>query len=780
MCCVHPEASFVPACLQRLARGKARFLILCLALVSLSAPAQEVLPTPAPALYGSGIAATMVQQADGKVIVAGPITQASGQSVRYLARYHADGSLDDTYAPALDGWVEDMQLDSQGRLYVMLRATQNGNSTVPATGFQFVRRIHESGQIDESFVPPAPANTYDDGFAILVDEDGGALYASYAVLASPYNHVVVRRYSLADGSLDAGFQLQVSSLIADMVRHEEQIVLTGWFSDVNGTARKGLARVNRFTGALDESWNPGATVAGSFTGRALLLDGTHVLVGSNGQNLGGGTNRGLARISLADGSADPAWNTLITGTVYALARDSQARIVVFGSLSQIAGAPWSRSVTRFSAGGQHEVAWGDPSERVGNSMKEVLVLPGDDVLTAQSGNINDSMPRLLRHANDTGVATEFAASLLDAPKVSRAFGVAGDTLLTGPIFSIDESVGVGAVRLDADGAGVPGWRSNYGSSVDWIQAADAAVSSEHLYLTGFISPLNSGPNYFPVRRLSLADGTLDTSWNPQMLYPGSAGSHRVALDEAAGFVYVYGSNLSGDPTNRQLARFDMDDGTLDASWGPGLFSSTAVSQIASVDGFLYVAGGFTTIGGVDLPRLARIPISGSGVPDAGWRPAPDVAISAMAFDEVEGWIYAGGGGASGIELSRYRLSDGSRDTEWSPLAGRAGSITRLVLDALGGSLYVIGDLGVGCGGDKLSVVRLYSGPTRLDPLWRVEFDRYGAAADVLPHTDGSALVVGYFSRINGQSRQSLAAVGKSDSIYADGMGTGDNAGGCVQ
>lgn len=774
---MHFSASPVVAASLRAGHGMEWLLILWLAIASLPVLAQQVLPAPAPNLYGAGIAATMLRQADGKVIVAGPITEASGRQVHYLARYHSDGSLDETYVPVLDGWVEDMQLDSQGRLYVILRATPNGSSTAPATGFQFVRRIDEFGEVDAAFAPLAPANAYDNGFAILVDEDGGALYASYGVLGAPFTRAIVRKYHLADGSLDAEFQVDASHLIADMVRNDGHILMAGWFSDVNGTPRKGLARVDRLTGALDEGWNPGATAPGVVTGRALLLDGTHVLVGGNGQNLGGGMNRGLARISLADGSADPAWSTPVTGTVYALARDSQARIVVFGSLLQIAGSPWDRLVARFSASGQHETAWRDSSARVGTSMKEVLVLPGDDVLTAQSGNVNDSMPRLLRHAVDTGVATEFAASFLDAPKVSRVFGLESDALLTGSIFSIEGSVGVGAVRLDADGVAVPGWRSNYGSSVDWIQATDAAISSEHVYLAGFISALNNAPNYFPVRRLLLSNGTLDTGWNPQMALPGSASGGRVAVDEAAGLVYVFGSNLSSNPSSRYLARYGISDGALDESWGPGVL--TSVQQMAVSGGFVYIAGNFTTVGGIDLPRLARIPVSGSGVPDAAWRPAP-VAAATIAIDVVGGWVYAGGSGANGIELSRYRLSDATRDAEWAPLTGRAGSISRLVLDTPSSSLYVIGDLGAVCGGGKLSAIRLYSGQTRLDPRWRAEFDRYGSAADVLPRVDGSALVVGYFSRINGEPRQSVAAVGPSASIYSDGMGTRDNGGDCVR
>lgn len=782
MFCAHLLASFMSFRRQRPDFAAKWLLMVCAVFLSLPVLAQEVLPEPAPSLYGAGFPYTMVRQSDGKVIVAGEITHAAGQPVRYVARYETDGTLDEDYKPQLEGFVDDMALDSQGRLYVIQRAIPSSSLvTTPATGFQIVRRIDATGQVDASFVPMPPANAFDNGFSLLLDEAGGALYVSYHVAASPNSRVAVRRYHLADGSWDQAFQLDAEHLISDMIRQDDKIVLGGWFRDIDGVARKGLARVDRLSGALDEAWDPAATASGFPSIRTLLLDGTHVLVGgANTQNLGGGTNRGLARISLADGSADANWSTPITSAVYGLAKDSQGRVIAILPPGQINGAVWNSAVARFSAKGQHEVAWGDPSVP-GSTMRDVLVLPGDDVLSAQNGITGNTMSRLLHHAASTGLATEFSPNLLGTPRLSRAFALGSDTVLTGPALHINGETSVGAVRIDASGASVPGWQSDYGSSVNWIQVNDAAISSEHLYLTGYISALNNAPNYDPIRRLSLADGTLDAVWRPQMTLPGSAYSGRVVLDEAAGWVYVHGSNLSSNNANRNLARFGIDNGVLDAGWGSGLGLLSTPPQMVLADGFVYIAGNFTTVGVADLPRLARISVNGNGTPDAGWRPAPPAGgAAAIALDTAGGWVYAGGSIAGNVELSRYRLSDGSRDAEWTPLVGRSGLISRLVFDAPSGSLYVIGDLGAGCNGGRLAAIRLYSGPNMLDPRWRVEFDRYGTAADVLPRADGTVLVVGYFDRINGEPRQSTAALGRSDSLFADGMGAGDNISGCVQ
>src|SRR5690606_11192691 len=145
-------------------------------------------------------------------------------------------------------------------------------------------------------------------------------------------------------------------------------------------------------------------------------------------------------------------------------KDSQGRVLVFGFFSQINGAAWNSGIARFSATGQHEAAWGDASI-AGSTLRSLVVLPGDVVLSAQSGSTGDTVPRLLLHAADTGLATEFATNILGTPRLSRAFAVGSDTLLAGPILTIDGVSGVGAVRIDASGAGVPGWHSTYGSQV---------------------------------------------------------------------------------------------------------------------------------------------------------------------------------------------------------------------------------------------------------------------------------------------------------------------------
>jgi hypothetical protein len=245
----------------------------------------------------------------------------------------------------------------------------------------------------------------------------------------------------------------------------------------------------------------------------------------------------------------------------------------------------------------------------------------------------------------------------------------------------------------------------------------------------------------------------------------------VVIDEAAGFAYVAGAG------GISLNRFSLATGARDSSWTPSAVQGNQILQMQLHNGLLYLAGSFTSIGGQPIPRLARIPTGGAGVPDASWVPAPGGA-SSFHIDGNSGWIYVGGGDSNGnIVLQRYSLTDASLDPLWQPLRGRAGSVSRLSFDTERGELIALGQLAAGCDGRQLQAVRFVGEGRRVDPDWSVQLNVNGSLADVSVLASGDALVAGLFERINGAARQSLAQIGPGNTIFADGLG---DAGGCVR
>lgn len=718
-------------------------------------------------LLGSSFPAVSVRHADGRVLVGGDIVRAGATPVRHLARFNADGSLDTGFQPQLPFWADDLELDSQGRAYVMLRpfsAASRGD------GPQVVRVLDDaSGSIDPGFQLELPAGVEDSGLALLVDEPANALYAAYT--RTPGSDYIVRRHVLATGALDPAFQLSTNNLVLDLARSGPHLLVAGFFSQIGGQAIPGVARVDAASGAVDIAWNPAA--AGQSAGlkqvRQLLLDGDHVFIAGNFQGLGAAGTRGLARISLTTGSADPQWQTAIIGNLSALARDGAGRLLVAGAPTSLGGQSWTSSVTRFNPDGSHDSGFGFAADvRGGSSARWLHVLADDSVLTALYSSGNEP-PGLARYSAAAGVRELWSpVALFGVPLVRRMLPAPsqGFSLLT-PFAWLDDAPQVGALQLAADLQPQAGWRSDLGDLVGFISPLDGAVSSQHLYLAGFISEAPSRP---AVRRLVLSDGATDAAWVPAVSPPNQPSSNRVAVDEPAGFVYIAGSG------GLTLNRFSLSIGARDTTWTPTSVLGSQIAQMQLHDGQLYVAGSFSTVGGQAIPRLARIPTAGSGAPDAGWVPAP-AGASTFHIDAASGWIYVGGSDSTGVVvLRRYGLVDAAPDPLWEPLRGRAGSISRLSFDSQRGELVALGQMAAGCDGRQVQAVRFVGEGRRVAPDWSIELGVNGSLSDALVLDDGDVLVAGSFESINGESRQSLARVGAGDTIFSDSLG---DAGGCV-
>ena len=455
---------------------------------------------------------------------------------------------------------------------------------------------------------------------------------------------------------------------------------------------------------------------------------------------------------------------------YVIKKDGQGRILIYGSPNLVAPTPWSGNMARYLPNGQLDSSWRDASLKpIASGSSDFVVLPNDDVLSYRYASADEPALVLARDATD-GLATEFSlAPMLSYASIQRVFDMGGDTLVVGDRMAFGGDYSTGAVRMDAAGNAVPGWYASWSHDLYITYAFSAGIDASHVYLTSSAIVGSNGREV--ARRLSLADGTVDAGWEPEIdiNYPTARGE-RLALDEANGYVYIVG-RLDWDVS---LARFSTVTGARDLGWNPPNVSSVQVQDMQLADGYLYLSGSFSSLGSADLPRLARISTAGDGSPDMTWRPAPDRA-AALAFDVPNDWVYVGGGD----QLSRFRLSDGSKDVGWSPLAGLAGNITRLVLTD--DSLFVLGRFDSACGSGDMSIsaIRLYSDFSEIDPRWNVAL---GSAAqslsDLIKRNDGSTLLAGYFSEINGEERHSVATLSPSPSLFKGGMES--RSGACPQ
>ncbi len=147
----------------------------------------------------------VIVQPDGKILIAGGITQVNGVNRNLIARLNADGTLDTSFTPNLNGLIlTDMVMQPDGKILVARNPSVVTGNPVPAN----VMRLNTDGSVDGSFTTAA-------------------------------EQILVQTIAL---------------------QPDGKVLIGGTFSTVRGAARNGVARLNA-DGTLDATLIPNVPVA---------------------------------------------------------------------------------------------------------------------------------------------------------------------------------------------------------------------------------------------------------------------------------------------------------------------------------------------------------------------------------------------------------------------------------------------------------------------------------------------------------------------------------------
>ncbi|MDC8015019.1 Ig-like domain repeat protein [Tahibacter soli] len=153
---------------------------------------------------------------------------------------------------------------------------------------------------------------------------------------------------------------------------------------------------------------------------------------------------------------------------------------------------------------------------------------------------------------------------------------------------------------------------------------------------------------------------------------------------------VIGGNFTlvdGQPRGN-IARI-RPDGTLDPNWHPQVANTINALAVNPASGAVYIGGFLTAVDGVPRSRLARLD-GATGALDAGWDPAPNSTVNALAVDPVSGAVFAGGAFASfgtpavaRVGIAKIDGATGALDATWTPAASNFSSVNAIVLSSTG-------------------------------------------------------------------------------------------------
>jgi uncharacterized delta-60 repeat protein len=199
-------------------------------------------------------------QPDGKILVAltyGCLTSSEHQYPLHLVRLLSNGELDRGFAPAPSvEWEQDLGCTWHGGQFVREIAPTRPRFLLRPNGGILLgfRALHGDGTIDPEFNPILPwVSVRNEPYPVPTTfTSDGRVFGAYWTASG---WTVFRL--LRDGSPDHAFAGPTAdTFISHLLEVQEgKLLLAGAFSEVNGRARNGLARLNR-DGSLDDAFAP--------------------------------------------------------------------------------------------------------------------------------------------------------------------------------------------------------------------------------------------------------------------------------------------------------------------------------------------------------------------------------------------------------------------------------------------------------------------------------------------------------------------------------------------
>ena len=319
--------------------------------MSISDPSVSCFNTESFNTVNAGTAELIVEQPDGKILVAGYFTEYGGDSsIRRIQRFNSDLSLDTTFdsGTATNGDIYSMAVQPDGKILI-------GGAFITYQGVsrRRIARLNSDGSLDTSF------------------------------------------------NIGTGFS---ASVWAIAIQEDGKILCGGEFTSYSGQSRNRLARLNS-DGSLDSTLN---NPVGDFVYQIELQDDGKILIAGAFTLVGATTLNRIARLN-SNGSID---NTFVIGTgfnndIYSLDIDSDGKIIAGGAFTQYSGQSRSR-IARLNTDGSLDTSFNIGSGIANGYVFDVDIYNGKYVVAGNfSGYSGNAVGGFLRINNDGSFDSTF-------------------------------------------------------------------------------------------------------------------------------------------------------------------------------------------------------------------------------------------------------------------------------------------------------------------------------------------------------------------------------------
>lgn len=438
------------------------------------------------------------------------------------------------------------------------------------------------------------------------------------------------------------------------------------------------------------------------------------------------------------------------GVVYAIAKQSDGKIIIGGNFSHISGVARSH-LARLNSDGSLDTGWTVSAD------DDVLALAVDasDNLYVGGKFLNVSSVSHVRLAkiNSAGTVDGTWAPAPDNQVQALAVGTGGTDIYVGGTFSNIGGAGrVGLAKISASGTGL--------ADGVFTTVTDNAVNAllfdgSNLYVGGSFTTI--GGNSIPGFAQVSPTGTVTTAGNFNY---GVSGTVNALARDSSGNIYIGGSIsavLGNSATN--LARITA--GSMDGVWLPSPNNTVDALAMDSSDN-LYVGGNaISTIHGTAVSNVARIlSASSTGTPDAGFSAAAAAgsgsAVKALLADTSGVFVGGDFNSFNGAKtLAGFAKTDGSGTVLPAWGFAQRVAVVYAVAHSSSGTTFVGGDFTFVGTSQRSNLARFGSGGS-LD-AWAPNPD--GAVRALAVDDSGGFLYIGGdFSNVGANARAHLAKI----------------------
>lgn len=505
---------------------------------------------------------------DGKILVGG-----TASNTMRVIRLNADGSLDPTFSAAIPSGLGTsseatvVAVRPDGRFFVTRRWSHQGFSGID------LYHYNAEGSLDAGFVPVAigfgSPNFSSIGAIRVLPDDRFYLAIN---TGAPFNSTTVLRRYLANGSQDTSWSepnITAPSSFGPRIngvdlQSDEKVVVSGNIENVNGVSKADIVRLM-----------PAGNVDLDFTGPAFL-SGTAVKVLSNGKILYSAQTdtSGINRLFRLNPSGDQDKSYVMDAAVSTIrnawALDSNERTVFLGEAD----------IERLMPDGSRDTTF-DPNVGRSGSVHAMARLADGRLVIAGDFNSFNGVPAvgLVMTNADGSLDSTFDPGTGFSSIPTRLFAQPdGKVIAIGPFTSYNGTVVPGIARILTNGTIDTQFTltPNVGATIEWVEI----LNDGQMYLGGNFSTIN-GVSRPGVARVN-SDGSLDSSFNALMGGAPTVTAVRVLAD---GKVLIGGSFSGVGGFNRSnFVRVDST-GALDQGFNP---ANTIAGRIYSMpDGTIY-------------------------------------------------------------------------------------------------------------------------------------------------------------------------------------------------